>query len=83
MGAGLTLAVPVGGPSGFVTSAVPERKINIILSKTYFWTLLINPYWETKQSRTYSRYFSWQEVQVFIVDQEASFCVQGISEQLG
>lgn len=27
--------------SGFVTSAVPERKINTILSKTYFWTLLM------------------------------------------
>lgn len=68
---GRGLAAPVPLPSiptpGFVTSAVPERKINNILSKTYFWMLLKQPF-TGNQSRTQPRCFSWQEFQVFIVD---------------
>lgn len=41
--AGVVLAVLIGGLIGSVTSAVPEREINTILSKAYFWMLLIQP----------------------------------------
>lgn len=72
VGAGLTPALPQPQPA----------KQMLFSAKHTLGCCSCSPQWEAMLGRRYSRYFSWQEVQVFVGDR-GIFCIKASLEQLG